>query len=76
MCFAAEKGVMTMADKLLTLRQVAAILNLTHPTIAAWVRKGHLPAAKMVRQWRVKKSDLDKMLETRRGNEGSSDQGR
>lgn len=55
-----------MGETYYTLREVAAILNMTHPTIAEWVRKGHLPAFKLVRQWRVKRSDLDKLVEMRR----------
>jgi PTS system nitrogen regulatory IIA component len=47
-----------MAD-LMTVRQAAEYLQLHEETITLKARRGELPAAKIGRQWRLRKVDLD-----------------
>lgn len=62
-----------MADELLTLQQVADIMQLHVETIRAWVRERKLTAIRIsAREYRVRRSDLDKFLQKRTttGEEG------
>ena len=54
-----------MSEKLLTVKQVAAQLNTTTRTVQKWLQTGQLKGMKLVREWRIKQSDLDDWLERR-----------
>lgn len=47
-------------------RQIAKMLDLKTITIRRWIDKGLLPAFKLGRDLKVKKTDLDKFIEERR----------
>ena len=49
--------------RLLTVPQVAAELQVTAQTIRNWIDHGTLPAVRIGRAFRVKRADLDALLE-------------
>ncbi|MGE5618067.1 MAG: helix-turn-helix domain-containing protein [Sphingomonadaceae bacterium] len=54
-----------MAEEVLTVQEVAAILKTTPATVYAWCRAGKLPAFKIGQQWRIRAKALEEMM--RRG---------
>lgn len=49
-----------MADsEIMTLEEVAEYLKLTPQTIYAWAQEKRIPAAKLGKEWRFKKSIID-----------------
>lgn len=49
-----------MSDsEILTLEEVAAYLKLTPQTIYTWAQEKRIPAAKLGKEWRFKKSIID-----------------
>ncbi len=53
---------MSKDKEILTLKEVAAYLNLHLMTAYELVRKGKLPAIKIGGQYRAKKSEIDKLF--------------
>ena len=49
--------------EILTLEEVAAWLRLKPQTIYKWAQEGRIPAAKLGKEWRFKRSVLDKWLD-------------
>ena len=47
----------------MTLEDVAKYLKLKPQTIYTWAQKGDIPAAKLGREWRFKKSIIDKWFD-------------
>ena len=47
-------------DKIMTLEEVAEYLRLKPQTIYTWAQEKKIPAAKLGREWRFKKSMIDK----------------
>jgi len=47
-------------DEIMTLEEVAKYLKLKPQTIYAWAQNGKIPAAKFGKEWRFKKSVIDK----------------
>lgn len=50
-------------DTLLNVKQVAQYLQLKESTIYSWAQDGKIPAIKIGRTWRFRRSDLDAWLE-------------
>lgn len=50
-------------DTLLNVKQVAEYLQLKESTIYSWAQDGKIPAIKIGRTWRFRRSDLDAWLE-------------
>lgn len=50
-----------MADKLLTLKEVAKILRVSERSVLRYIESGRLHASR-IGQWRIKESDLEKFL--------------
>ncbi len=50
-------------DTLLNVKQVAAYLQLKESTIYSWAQDGKIPAIKIGRTWRFRRSDLDAWIE-------------
>lgn len=48
-----------MKDEILTLEEVAAYLRLKPQTIYTWAQEKKIPAAKLGKEWRFKKSLID-----------------
>lgn len=51
------------ANTLLNVKQVAQYLQLKESTIYSWAQDGKIPAIKIGRTWRFRRSDLDTWLE-------------
>jgi len=47
-------------DKIMTLEEVASYLRLKPQTIYSWAQEKKIPAAKLGKEWRFKKSIIDK----------------
>ncbi|MBC7236962.1 MAG: helix-turn-helix domain-containing protein [Chloroflexi bacterium] len=50
-------------DMLLNVKQVAQYLQLKESTIYSWAQDGKIPAIKIGRTWRFRRSDLDAWLQ-------------
>jgi excisionase family DNA binding protein len=48
------------SDKIMTLEEVANYLRLKPQTIYTWAQEKKIPAAKLGKEWRFKKSMIDK----------------
>lgn len=51
-----------MPDEILTAQEAARYLKLHAETVKAKARQGLIPAAKIGREWRFRKTDLDSWL--------------
>ncbi len=51
-----------MPSEYLSLKEVADLLRLSERTLYRHVKSGKLPAAKIGGQWRVRKSDVDRLF--------------
>ncbi len=47
-------------DEIMTIEEVAKYLKLKPQTIYTWAQNGKIPAAKLGKEWRFKKSIIDK----------------
>ena len=50
-------------ERLMNVKQVADYLQLKESTIYSWAQDGKVPAIKIGRTWRFRRSDLDQWLE-------------
>lgn len=50
-------------DELLTVAEVAEMLKLNQQTVRNWIDQGSLPAVRVGRRVRIKRSDFDQILE-------------
>ena len=53
----------TPGNDILTLEEVASYLRLTPQTIYKWAQEKRIPAAKMGKEWRFRKSIIDRWLD-------------
>jgi len=53
-----------MEDVVLTVEETANYLKVSEVTIRRWCADGKLPAFKIGREWRINKSELDKMVQS------------
>jgi len=49
-------------ERLLTLDEVAEFLHINPMTVYAWVKDGKIPAFKIGKVWRFKKTEIDEWL--------------
>ena len=64
-----------MDDELLTLEEVKVYLKVHIDTLRKWCRTGYLPAIKLSpREYRVRRSDLNKFLQERQMKSDQSEQ--
>jgi len=61
-----------MNEQLMTIKEVADYLNITESTIYTWAQTGKLPAFRVGRLWRFRRSDLDAWLEANRNTNQSA----
>ncbi|HAX94060.1 MAG TPA: AlpA family transcriptional regulator [Bacteroidales bacterium] len=47
-------------DEIMTLEEVAKYLKLKPQTIYTWAQSGRIPAAKLGKEWRFRKSVIDR----------------
>lgn len=51
-----------MLEKMLTLKEVAEYLNVSENTVRRWSKMRQIPAIKIGRQWRYRKTDIDRWV--------------
>jgi excisionase family DNA binding protein len=61
----------TLTEEFLTVAEVAELLKLNQQTVRNWIDQGSLPALRVGRRVRIRRSDLDRVLE-----DGSTQAGR
>ena len=57
------EAAMTQSSELLTVKEVAAILRVSQPTVLRMIDDGELPAIRVRTQWRIRRSNLDDYLQ-------------
>ncbi len=60
---AGEENGRTPANDILTLEEVASYLRLTPQTIYKWAQEKRIPGAKLGKEWRFRKSIIDRWLD-------------
>lgn len=55
---------MAVEDPYLTINDIKAELHVSHETVRQWILSGRLPHVKAGRMYRVRRSDLERMLAT------------
>ena len=61
-------------EQLLTTREAAGYLRIHWMTVSRWCKDGLMPAARIGKNWRIKKSDLDKWYKGKVKSNGRQDQ--
>ena len=56
----ADRG--TLEDTFLTVAEVAELLKLNQQTVRNWIDQGSLPAVRVGRRVRIRRSDLERIL--------------
>jgi len=52
-----------LADEVLTIQEIAALLKLADKTVYSMAQEGELPAFKVRGQWRVRRADFEAWIE-------------
>lgn len=60
-------------DRILTLAQVAELLQVNYETARNWIRHGRIPGRKIGRVWRVVESELKRFITEARTAEADRD---
>ena len=60
---AGEENGRSPANDILTLEEVASYLRLTPQTIYKWAQERRIPGAKLGKEWRFRKSIIDRWLD-------------
>ncbi len=55
-------GSPSTGDELMTVAEIAAVLRLNQQTIRNWIDQGRLPAVRIGRRVRIKRSDFEQLL--------------
>ena len=58
-----EENGRSPANDILTLEEVASYLRLTPQTIYKWAQEKRIPGAKLGKEWRFRKSIIDRWLD-------------
>jgi PTS system nitrogen regulatory IIA component len=53
-------------DQLMSVKEMAEYLNVNISTVYMWSQKGQMPAMKMGKMWRYRRSEIDAWLNERR----------
>jgi excisionase family DNA binding protein len=61
----------TPGNEILTLEEVAEYLRLTPQTIYKWAQERRIPAVKLGKEWRFRRSILDRWLDEQMVGDGS-----
>lgn len=59
----AQENGQSPANDILTLEEVASYLRLTPQTIYKWAQEKRIPGAKLGKEWRFRKSIIDRWLD-------------
>ena len=63
-----------MSEELLSVKEVAEILRVSTQTIILWIKAGKLKAVKPGGAWRIRRSDLEELVEFTPKEGGKSDE--
>ena len=64
-------------DRLLSVADVSKLLSVTEPTVREWIKEGKLKAARAgARFWRIRQSEVDRMLSEQASTMPSPQSGR
>lgn len=55
---------MMATDDIMTIEEVAQYLKLQPQTVYKWAQEGQIPAAKLGKEWRFRRSLLDEWIDT------------
>ena len=66
----AADGGATLADEILTIQEIAALLKLADKTVYSMAQGGELPAFKVRGQWRVRRVDFEAWIERQAAGHG------
>lgn len=66
MLMIANDSMMNMGNAFYTVNEVAELLRVSKLTIWRYINAGKLPAYKLGRDWRIKKSEFESFIESRR----------
>jgi excisionase family DNA binding protein len=58
-----DNGRKAIANEIMTLEEVAEYLRLTPQTIYKWAQERRIPAAKLGKEWRFRRSVIDRWLD-------------
>ena len=61
-----------METDILTLEEVHGYLKIPKPTLYSLAQAGRIPAAKIGKHWRFRKSEIDQWLHTQRWNRAAA----
>ena len=66
-----EKGLISeKEERLLTLDEVAEFLHMNPMTLYLWVKDGKIPAFKIGKVWRFRKTEIDEWLKKQKYKKG------
>lgn len=57
-------AIMEMEEKWVSLNDIADYLGVNPDTIRNWIKKNLIPAHRIGRQWKFKKSEIDKWVDS------------
>ena len=63
-------GTENMADKLITVTEVAEYLRVKRSTVYEWAKDGKIPAAKVGRLWRFDREEIEAWVKSRKRSMG------
>ena len=63
-------GTENMADKLITVTEVAEYLRVKRSTVYEWAKEGKIPAAKVGRLWRFDREEIEAWVKSRKPSVG------
>lgn len=66
------KGNPYLDNEILTLEEVASYLRLKPQTIYKWAQERRIPAAKLGKEWRFRRSVIDRWLDDQMFEDGST----
>ena len=53
---------MIAKDTILSVQQIAKFFGVSKKTVWEWCKKGKLPAFKIGKEWKIRQSDMQKMI--------------
>ena len=60
---ATQNNEQPLTNEILTVKEVAKYLRVSRVTIWRWCKQGVIPASQVGRSWRIRRDDLNQVLE-------------
>ena len=60
-----SNSILKTQERLFTIPEVGAVLQVSEKTVRRWIASGELPAAKLGSQWRIRPRDLEDFVRDR-----------